>query len=148
MILDTLNNAAAYTSLHPSFGKAFDYLKKIQERDFDKSKEEIEGEDCFALFFKTEGKNPENILSEAHRNYIDIQYIFKGTDTMAFKPISECSQVHTAYVEKDDYMLFKDETLTRFTVTENCFTIFFPADVHAPLIGKEPVWKVVVKVKV
>src|ERR1043166_9375254 len=108
MILDTLNNSAAYNNLNPLFAKAFAFLKTIKESDFDSVKKEIQGDDCFALFFKTEGKGSENMVMEAHKRYIDIQYVFKGQDLMGFKPLDECKDIKTPYVEKDDYMLFND----------------------------------------
>lgn len=148
MILDTLNNSSAYNTLNPLFEKAFAFLRTVKESDFDHPKKEIEGDDCFALFFKTEGKGSDAMVMEAHKKYIDIQYVFKGVDLMGYKPLDECKQVQTPYVEKDDYMLFGDAPNAYVLVTENNFSVFFPSDVHAPLIGKGNMLKVVVKVKV
>jgi biofilm protein TabA len=146
MVLDTLNNSAAYNSLNPLFAKAFAFLKTVKESDFDSSKKEIHGEDCFALFFKTEGKGSETIVMEAHKKYIDIQYVFKGSDLMGYKPLDECKDINKPYDEKDDYMLFNDAPNAYILVTENNFSVFFPADVHAPLVGRGAMLKVVVKV--
>src|SRR4051812_33767409 len=114
MILDHLHNKNAYTSLHPLFAKTFSYLEKLKESDFEKSKEEIDGENCFALFYKGDGKNPAKVILEAHRKFIDVQYIFKGSDKMAFKPLNECGTINTEYNEKDDYILFNDEAKSNF----------------------------------
>lgn len=148
MVLDHLSNCDFYYSQHPLFPKAFDYLKGLKESDFENAKLEIDGDQCFALFYKGEGKEPDPILMEAHKKYIDIQYVLKGSDLMGFRPLLECSRVHTAYVEADDYMLFKDQPHTNILVKENCFTIFYPTDAHAPLLGKKEMWKVVVKVRI
>ncbi len=153
MVLDSLNNSSAYNPLNPLFEKAFAFLRTVKESDFDPSdgsgpKKEIEGDDCFALFFKTEGKGSDTIVMEAHKKYIDIQYLFKGADLMGFKPLDECKLINTAYVEKDDHILFNDAPNSYILVAENNFTVFFPADVHAPLIGIGRMLKVVVKVKV
>jgi biofilm protein TabA len=153
MILDTLNNSAAYNGLNPLFVKAFAFLKTVKESDFDSStapvlKKEIQGEDCFALFFNTEGKGSETIIMEAHKKYIDIQYVFKGSDLMGFKPLSECKDVNKPYDMEGDHMLFNDAPNAFVLVTENNFSVFFPTDVHAPLVGRGAMLKVVVKVKV
>lgn len=148
MVLDNLSNCEFYYAQHSLFPKAFEFLKSLKENDFENPKMEIDGDRCFALFFKGEGKGADTIVMESHKKYIDIQYVLKGSDLMGFRPLCDSSQIHTAYVEKDDYMLFNDQPFTTFLVTENNFTIFYPADVHAPLLAKENMWKVVVKVRV
>jgi biofilm protein TabA len=148
MVLDNLSNCEFYYPQHPLFAKVFSYLRKVKETDFENPKTEIDGDNCFALFFKTEGKGSDKIIMEAHKKYIDIQYVLKGSDLMGFKPLEQCTQINTAYIEKDDYILFNDQPDANILVKENNFAIFYPADVHAPLIGKEAMWKVVVKVRV
>ncbi|MCX6181160.1 MAG: YhcH/YjgK/YiaL family protein [Bacteroidetes bacterium] len=148
MVLDHFSNREFYCKQHSLFTKAFAFLQSVKESDFDNSKVEIDGENCFALFYKGEGKGADKIVMEAHKKYIDIQYVFKGSDVMGFKPLLDCNDILTAYIEKDDYALFNNQPDTLIVVKEGNFTIFYPTDAHAPLLGKEMLWKVVVKVKV
>ncbi len=148
MVLDNLSNCEFYYKQHSLFAKAFEFLKTVSENDFENTRVELDGENCFALFFKGEGKGSEKIVLEAHRKYIDIQYVFKGSDLMGYRYLNDCVELNTAYNEKDDYVLFSDALSTKFTVGEKSFVIFYPADAHAPLIGVEDMLKVVVKIRV
>jgi YhcH/YjgK/YiaL family protein len=44
--------------------------------------------------------------------------------------------------------LFHDEADTFFQLTNGQFAIFFPEDVHAPMIGEGEIKKLVIKVKI
>ena len=78
MILDTLDNAALYSHLNSHFEKAFNFLKTMREKHFDTPRIEIDGTTIFALLFEGTGKNADTVKLEAHKKYIDIQYVFKG----------------------------------------------------------------------
>jgi biofilm protein TabA len=148
MVLDNIANCELHCAHHSLFAKAFEFLKTVSENDFENSRVELDGENCFALFFKGEGKGADKIVLEAHRKYIDIQYVFKGSDLMGYRYLNDCVELNTAYNEKDDYILFSDQLSTKFTVTEKSFVIFYPTDAHAPLLGVDNLLKVVVKVRV
>jgi biofilm protein TabA len=146
MILDHIDNSAFYFAQHPLFEKAFAFLQQLKESDFDSAKLELDGDRLFALFFKGDGKGAEKIVMESHKKYIDIQFVFMGEDLMGHRALSQCHEVNKEYVVADDYMLFNDQPSTQVLVREKYFTVFYPADVHAPLIGKKEMHKVVVKV--
>jgi YhcH/YjgK/YiaL family protein len=148
MILDHLNNHSRYSGLHPHFQKSFDFLQNVTPQDFENEKTEINGEECFALFMKGTGKGKSDYKMEAHRKYIDIQYVLRGNDLMAYRPLLECSKIHTPYKDKEDYLLVSDPAIDFLLVKENQFTIFFPEDAHAPLLGTDSYWKIVIKVKI
>ena len=153
MILDHISYRKIYENHHPLFKKAFDFLESIKESDFepDKFKDnkiEIDGDNCFALIFNGKGKGDSNILLESHQQYIDIQFVFKGSDLMGYSSISECKKIHTPYKPIEDYQLFDELPSTKIAVSENYFVIFYPSDAHAPLIGENELLKVVVKVRV
>jgi YhcH/YjgK/YiaL family protein len=51
------------------------------------------------------------------------------------------------YNSEKDVQFFKDAPDMFFQLTNGQFAIFFPADVHAPMIGEGQIKKLVIKVK-
>ncbi len=147
MILDILSNAERYLTMHPDFGKAFDFLEREDLAELPEGKHEIEGERLFVSISKGMGRKKEDANLEIHRKYIDIQLVLSGSDKMGWKALSACKQPSTEYNAEKDIRFYKDEPQTWVKVEERSFTIFFPEDAHLPLISDGIIHKVVVKVK-
>ena len=87
---------------------------------------------------------------EAHRKYMDIQYIVEGSEVMGWAPLNNL-QVNQPYDESKD-VLFGDVPLERTTylnMQAGQLVLFYPGDAHAPnlcLKGPELVKKLVFKV--
>ena len=149
MILDSLENAAKYEVLHPSFKKAFDYLRQNDLKNLPVDfKHEIEGVKFFG--FKGKGKTTEESLTtfECHDKNIDIQFCISETETFAWKPRANCVHPNGGYNEEKDVRFFKDQPDTFFQLKENQFVILFPEDVHAPMITDGSLNKIVIKVEI
>ncbi|HEV8079726.1 MAG TPA: YhcH/YjgK/YiaL family protein [Chitinophagaceae bacterium] len=52
------------------------------------------------------------------------------------------------YNAEKDVVFYSDVPDMYFELTDNQFAIFFPEDVHAPMIGEGGIKKLVVKVKI
>lgn len=149
MIVDHLHNAHLYESLHPLFARGFDYLKNTDFNAIENGKYEIAGDDLFAIINTYNTEPQESRTWEAHRKYIDIQYIVSGTEEIAVAPLHQMKTTQP-YQAEYDYALFEGSGNT-ITVPAGFFTVFFPTDVHMPnLIHRIPchVKKVVLKVRV
>jgi biofilm protein TabA len=148
MIIDKLKNAEKYYSLNPLFEKAFEYLEKLEAKEvpFVEGNHDLVGKDLFAINAMVEGIN--NVALEAHQQYIDIQYIYSGTDTFGWQPLDECHHLSSPYDYEKDICFFSDVSNVNFTLKEKCFVIFFPEDAHAPLGGNLKMEKTVMKVLV
>ena len=146
MILDNLNNSNKYTALHPLFKKAFHYLKSFDPLKIDEGKHDIEGDKLFALVSKHEDYKLNTIL-EAHKRYIDIQFLYSGTDIIGWKELEKCMQLQVAFDKTKDVVLYKDKPDFAFKLNAGCFTILYPEDAHSPLMGSENLIKVVLKVE-
>ena len=145
MILDTIANSALYENAHPLFKKAFDFLKSADLANLPCGKIEIDGDKVYASIQEPEGKNQADAKLEAHRKYIDLQYVVTGNEAMGWAPV--CGLGHAMpFDEKNDYCLFGDKPQSFFDVRPGCFAIFFPEDAHAPNIGTGKHRKVVVKI--
>jgi len=86
MILDTLGHSARYESLHPRFAKAFAFLRAMTGSEAP-GRHEIEGDDLFALIQQVTTKPLNEALFEAHRQYIDVQYVQHGRKTILWAPL-------------------------------------------------------------
>ena len=80
MIVDSLNNAERYLTLHPHFAKAFTFLQSSDASNLASGKHELLGEELFAIVDRPVGVGKKKAKREAHRKYIDIQYCCSGTD--------------------------------------------------------------------
>jgi YhcH/YjgK/YiaL family protein len=147
MIIDTLDNADKYIALHPRFARAFEFIKQQNLQTIEAGKFEIDGKDIHASVSLKEGYQKEEAKFEAHNHYIDIQVCPVGSETLGWKPRAKCVTEKEPYNAEKDVTFFSDEPDSYFTLTEGQFVIFYPEDVHAPMIGEGPVKKLVVKIR-
>lgn len=148
MVLDTLENCDTYHSLHKQMAAAFQFLK---EKDLYKLAEgtyEIAGKDCFAIVMSYTTKPKAEGFSEAHFNYIDIQYIISGAEKIGVATLK--NQPPFEVNKEKDYAFYNCET-EDFTLTKGSFAVFFPQDIHQTGVAIEApktLKKVVLKLKV
>ena len=74
--------------------------------------------------------------------------LHQGSEEIGWKSRSTCSVTNGNYDAEKDFLLYKDKPDFYFKLLENQFAIFFPEDVHAPLIGDGIIKKLVLKVKI
>lgn len=148
MILDTLANAETYLGLHPGFEKAFAFLRRAGLGKLEAGKYPIDGDDVFALVQKNPGKTTKDARLEAHRNYIDIQFLIDGDERTGWRLRTECKETQQVYSAERDIEFFSDPPLNYLSLKPDMFAVFFPGDAHAPMISNGTVHKCVVKVRV
>jgi len=149
MIIDTLANADKYISLHPSFAAAFAYIKAQNLAEAEIGKSDI-SEGLKAIYSDKNGMSAAESIAkfECHNKNIDIQLCIRGKETIGWKPRSSCTSQNGAYNTEKDVLFFNDAPDMYFQLTDNQFAIFFPEDVHAPMIGEGAIKKLVIKVKI
>lgn len=147
MIVDMLDNWNFCIAV-PQLRRAFEMIAWQDVGKWPDGRLELDSERIFAL--------PQGYLTrpaaqcrwEAHRRYIDIQYVVAGREAMGYAPLSTLKPV-TDFDEAKD-VGFYDGTGSIITVDAGMFAIFFPHDAHMPCMQvagqPEPVRKVVVKV--
>lgn len=150
MIIDTIANADKYFSLHPLFSEAFAYIRQTNLDTVEMGKYAIKGEQLRAIFSDKPGMTAEASVSkfECHDQFIDIQLCIKGVEQMGWKPREKCSRENGPYNPEKDVQLYHEEPDMYFQLTDGQFVIFFPEDVHAPMIGDAAIKKLVIKVKI
>lgn len=150
MVIDHISRAAIYYQLHPGIEIALRYIQATDFTQLETGKYELEGEQLFAIVQEYDTKDPSTEKLEAHKKYIDVQYVVSGQEKMGHA-LLKAQVPFREYKSDDDFMLF-DEAPDFFSlVTEGMFTIFYPSDLHMPCILHQRsalVKKVVVKVGV
>ena len=149
MIIDTIQNASKYFSLHPLFAKAFEFINQNDLANTPDGKSDI-ADGLKAIFSNAAGKTKETSLAkfECHNKNIDIQLCINGTETIGWKPREKCVSPNGDYNDEKDVQFFLDEPDMFFQLTNGQFAIFYPEDVHAPMIGDADIKKLVIKVRI
>lgn len=149
MIIDSISNAQRYFSIHPLFEKAFAFISATDTAQAPDGKSDI-AEGLKAIFSNAPGKTKEASCAkfECHNKNIDIQLCISGTETIGWKPREKCVTPNGDYNEEKDVQLYHDAPDTFFQLTDGQFAIFFPEDVHAPMIGEGTIKKLVIKVRI
>lgn len=149
MIFDTISNFEKYKSIIPHQQKIIQFVNDVIDKktNLETDKIEIDGDSVFALInrYQTKEKN----VWEAHKKYIDIQWMIYGNESILFANSHDLI-VSNPYDEINDYMILKG-TGDKLTLSEDKFVMFFPDDAHQPgLITNKPedIIKIVIKVKI
>ena len=89
MIVDKTDNLKQYTHLGSKFQKAFTFITDPELMLLDNGKYEIDGDNVYALVSEYKTKNEIDGKFEAHKKYIDIQFVAKGTELIGYAPFKE-----------------------------------------------------------
>ena len=148
MIIDQLSNAYSYVGINQRLDAAFDYLRKTDLSKVEPGTYEIDGRKIYVMVQQYDTKTKEKGRWEAHRKYIDVQYVHKGEERFGYSNLLDLRA--GAYDEAKDFLSLQgEENGDFFVVREGAFVILFPQDGHMPGIAvtsPRPVKKFVVKV--
>ena len=128
---------------------AFSFLQNTNLDELAVGKYPIQGDSIYALVNEYDTKVAESITYEAHKKYVDLQYIVRGVERIGFSSLKGSKEVRS-YADKEDYALYQaDGSFVK--VDAGMFAIFFPTDLHMPGISEESgsvsnVKKIVIKI--
>lgn len=150
MIIDSLDNAYLYFGLNEKIKKALMILQETDFSNYELGKYEIDENEIFFMVQEYQLKPIAKGRWEAHKKYIDLQYIVKGTETMGFANIKSMTLSEEYNAEND--IFFLDGEGDSLQVEKGTFVIFMPADVHMPAVtmdnSNSTVKKVVFKISI
>ena len=151
MILDALPLWHRYRPLHAGLARAFAFLEQVGA-DIAVGRHEIAGDAVYAIAQRYHTRPVDGMQVEAHRRYIDVQYVVSGGEVIHWVPLQECTHTTQPYDAVKDAGLYALPAVTvPVTLRAGQFMIFFPDDAHAPCCCTDSpteVVKVVVKVEV
>lgn len=149
MIIDKITNCHNYFCMNTRFATAFEYILANDFSKFTTGKYEVDGNEIFAMVSDYQTKNITECKWEAHRKYIDIQFMVNGTENFGYVNLDSLKTIQDYNDEKDFLLLEGDGDFIKFE--KDSFIIACPQDAHMPGIIYDthgPVKKVVVKVKI
>lgn len=108
-------------------------------------------EDGMVYAFVQEYQTKDDSMMEAHRKYIDIQYVISGREYIYVCPLNECREQTKEYVESSDIEFYKTPSSFRKVLADSsAYIILFPSDAHQPCMSvdgiKSDIRKIVVKI--
>lgn len=146
-----MNALQKHQAQYPERWKAaFEYLKNTDLNKLSPGEHEIIGREVYAIVSEYAPKEEAECNFEAHRKYIDFQYLISGKERMGVTSLEKVVPIG-AYDEEKDIIFFKPDAPADYeTATPNLFYVFFPKDAHRPSIKDEDginVKKIVIKIK-
>ena len=137
MIIDHISNMRFYEGLGSGVAEALAYLAQTDLSKLPNGKYELDGDRLFVIIQRYRPKPFSDIAWEAHRNYIDVQYVARGTERMGYTPLHDNLTVKQDFDPQRD-VIFYEAQGDLVTVPEGGFAIFTPHDVHAPSLANDP----------
>jgi len=147
MILDKIENIQFYNGIGVRLKQAFEYITATDFSDMTPGKHII-NDVMFVLVNDYLTKTDTAEILEAHKKYIDVQYLLKGKELIEYESYDN-HLISQAYDEVNDYLLYKPNDTSKLKFTEGMVAVFFPDDLHMPgIIDRTPsnIKKIVVKV--
>lgn len=92
---------------------------------------------------------PQDRRPEAHKEYIDIQFIIEGEELIGYADHSQAGRLKEQIPERDLYFYESVANETFLKVTAGSYAVFYPWDIHRPncqSVAGSKVRKAVVKV--
>ncbi|MEW6673863.1 MAG: YhcH/YjgK/YiaL family protein [Thermodesulfobacteriota bacterium] len=152
MIVTDLEHITGQIHMLPGMQKAIDYLRGIRGRAPAAGKVEIDGKRVIAGIQAYETIVTDTPLLEAHRKYIDFQFMVSGEEVIAWAPLERLTITEPYDEEKENCLgTVPLKEATPVLLRAGQLAVFYPEDAHAPKLaaGKPaPVSKIVVKVAV
>lgn len=148
MIIADLTACHRYYNLHPRMREMLEYIVQHDFSQQEAGRILLDGDDLFINLDEVELKTKEQQRLEFHKNYIDIQVPLLQAETMGWTALSDLTTPDIAYNPERDCGFYTQAAKEYFCVKPGQFTIFFPEDTHAPIIGNGKQRKLVGKIRI
>ena len=149
MIYDKIDNLGIYTGISEDIRLGLEWLRDVNP-DIEKGVYELSPR-VKAIVSEYTTKEVNENGYEAHRDYIDIQYLISGQEKICHLPLEYLKETKAFNKEIDAAFYEEANVQTQEIIIGNgYFAIFFPKEGHEPClcdICPQKVKKVVVKVK-
>ena len=144
MIVCPWKDIKKYAPLLPGIEEAFDAVNALT--DYEAKTYPLSNDN---RFFVAVGTTKAPDVAEAHRKYLDIQYIVKGKEVVGWADLADCT-IQGEFNEEKDIGKYTGD-FEYITINEGICYVAFPEDAHMPgrhLDVPNDFVKVVVKLKV
>src|SRR5450830_1435152 len=100
MVTDVLANASIYAALGPRIARGLQFLAETDLKGLTTGRHELDGQALFVLVSDYVPKPPSQGKWEAHRRYLDLQFVVSGVERIVCSPLDFFFN-ETATTEKD-----------------------------------------------
>jgi len=149
MIFGSIENIRNYEKISPNFNKAIDYLLSLDLSRLQEGNFEVDGRSVYGFFKRFPLREPDSVLYESHKKYIDIQLLVRG-DEKIFSARTQELKEKVPYDEQQDIVFHENaKNFVELDLRPGFFAVFFPDDAHKPccLCGNsKESFKIVLKV--
>jgi YhcH/YjgK/YiaL family protein len=132
-----------------SWTAAYKFLKENDLVTMPVGKYDLADDGTYATVTDYLTKDADTAFFEAHRRYIDIQYVAKGKEFIRLTTLDLPLIIHQPYIDKKDIEFFSKKESKQLLATPEVFFVFFPSDAHMPCLKVKDnafVRKIVVKI--
>lgn len=152
MIFDKMENISDYFEELPLLKKVEDFVVDFKNRKLADGTYEIDGKRVFAMVqsYRTQPQTQE-MMFEAHKKYIDLQYIVNGIEKIRWARLDSVDLVEEQYSTGGDIAFYEGDAMFDFTLTKGAFLLLYPEDAHLPGLSAQKdvnVRKIVFKIQV
>ncbi len=147
MITDHIKNRALYTGVSDGIRQGLEAIASGQYDSAEPGRYELPN-GLYLLVQHYGPKKLEEAVWEAHRNYLDIQYVVSGDEYIGWAPLADMQTKIEYDPAKDMHRLTGQGSLV--AIPQGYFMILHPDDAHLPCIEYKAreIVKLVVKVPV
>jgi biofilm protein TabA len=148
----SVNYMEFYRQYHANktyWDKAFEFLRTQNLASLPNRRQNIDGDNVYALVTENPTKDYDSTMWETHRKYIDLQYVISGKEKIG-RVSPEKVTVTRPYVEARDIAYYSGNVGTLYDAAPGTFFLFFPSDAHRPNIAngdKVADKKIVIKIR-
>jgi len=148
-ISDDLRNWEKHPPLL-AMAEAFRFLSRPDLEKLETGRHDIRGNDMYALVQRNQSRAIDDAEFEAHRLYLDIQYLLSGEEYIAVVSQQGLTVSKPYDLSKDIEFYLKPAKYQKIMMHPGRFVVFYPQHAHVPNCYPTrpgPLHKVVVKVR-
>ena len=152
MIFDKMDNISDYFEELPLLKKVEEFVADFNHKKLSDGTYEIDGKRVFAMIQSYRKKQQtQEMMFEAHKKYIDLQYIVNGMEKIRWAKLDKVDLVEERYSSGGDIAFYEGNAMFDFTLTKGTFLLLYPEDAHLPGLSAQKdinVRKIVFKIQV
>jgi biofilm protein TabA len=134
MIFGSIHNLEMDRRVLPAaLVRGLEYLRDTDFSKLEPGRYEIDGTAIFALVQEYQPAPKGEKSPEAHRKYLDIQYVSQGSEIICYSLENRANEVLEDRLAEEDLLIFKSvQNEMDLILTQGMYAILFPQDIHRP----------------
>ncbi|MBP5361028.1 MAG: YhcH/YjgK/YiaL family protein [Bacteroidaceae bacterium] len=148
MIIAKTQDAERYYALHPLLKPLFEYVRSHDLITAPAGRITLQGDELFINVNDSTLMQREEQKLEVHRRYLDVHFPLSCPEDFGWRHISTLGESDAPFDEDNDYALYSQPADKWLTLCPGEFSIVYPEDAHAPIVGEGRIRKLVAKIKI